>query len=58
MKAALWNRREPANSQLAKAVERPSGDGWCPTGYESLGQEDGAQGVLSQPEWLRGCEQT
>jgi len=27
-------------------------------GDESLGQEDGAQGVLSQPEWLRGCEHT
>jgi len=27
-------------------------------GCESLGQEDGAQGALSRPEWLRGCEQT
>jgi len=24
----------------------------------NLGQEDGAQGALSQPEWHRGCEQT
>jgi len=27
-------------------------------GDESLGQEVGAQGALSQPEWLRGREQT
>jgi hypothetical protein len=27
-------------------------------GCESLGQVEGAQGALSQPEWLRGCEQT
>jgi len=27
-------------------------------GDESLGQEDGAQGALSRPEWLRGCGQT
>jgi len=27
-------------------------------GRGSLGQADGAQGALSRPEWLRGCEQT
>jgi hypothetical protein len=27
-------------------------------GCESLGQEDGAQGALSQPEWHRGCDHT
>jgi len=27
-------------------------------GFGSLGQVDGAQGALIQPEWIRGCEQT
>jgi len=27
-------------------------------GRENLGQADGAQGVLIQPEWIRGCELT
>jgi len=40
--------------ELAKgppATERSDGCG-------SLGQVDGAQGALIQPEWIRGCEQT
>jgi len=30
----------------------------CADGCGSLGQEDGAQGVLGQPEWPRGRDQT
>jgi hypothetical protein len=36
----------PTTPELAKV---PPGDG-KDDGYESLGQEDGAQGALSQPE--------
>jgi len=46
------------NGQSARVIERPSGDGECPTGRRAWGLEDGAQGALSRPEWLRGCGQT
>jgi len=40
--------------ELAKGppvTEWSDGDG-------SLGQVEGAQGALIQPEWIRGCDQT
>jgi len=55
MKAGFRSRRKSTNAKPPK-LSKGSGDGV--DGDESLGQEVGAQGVLSQPEWLRGCEQT
>jgi len=44
MKAAFWNRRKSANGQLANALERPSGDGECPTGMRAWGRRTAPRG--------------
>jgi len=43
---------------LTRANERSLRRRYGHDGRESLGQADGAQGVLIQPEWIRGCELT
>jgi len=46
------------NNYPPSAIERGLRQRSAIDGRGSLGQVDGAQGVLTQPEWVRGCEHT
>jgi len=45
MNATLWNRRKPTNSQSTRVIERPSGDGECPTGMRAWGRRPAPRGL-------------
>jgi len=54
--------RESAKAEESATPPEPSkgpfGDEVCARRTGSLGQVDGAQGVLIQPGWIRGCGHT
>jgi len=41
---AVWNRRKLANIQHSNVLERPSGDGECPTGMRAWGRRSAPRG--------------
>jgi len=58
MNAALWIPAQAGQQSARQCFRKALRWRRVSDGDESLGQEDGAQGVLIQPEWIRGCEHT